>query len=382
MTENTIYLDNAATTKPCPTAVRAVLECMENFGNPSSLHGIGIAAEKRIKTARQDIARKLGVSPSEIYFTSGGTESDNIAIFGAARKMKKRGRHIVTTSIEHPAVLECMKALEDEGFEVSYLEPDKTGAISLKELDSVLREDTVLVSIMHVNNETGVMQPVDKVRGLLEQKAPHALFHSDAVQSFGKTELRPKEWGIDLLSISGHKIHAPQGIGVLYCRVNKLHPIIFGGGQQEGLRPGTENLPGIYALGETVREIDVVKNSKHLHALRGLLKDEITKKIENVKINGADDNNAGSVLNVSFPGIRSEILLHVLEARGIYVSTGSACSSHKPQKSHVLTAMGCSAAETDSAVRFSFSHMNTTEEIIRTAEVLAEEVPRLRRIMR
>ncbi len=382
MTENIIYLDNAATTKPCPTAVKAVLECMDNFGNPSSLHGIGIAAEKRIKEARQNIARTLGVSPAGIYFTSGGTESDNIAIFGAARKMKKRGNHIITTMIEHPAVLECMRALEEEGFEVSYLKPDDSGVISLEELEHELREDTVLVSIMHVNNETGMIQPVDKAGEIIKKHSPNAIFHSDCVQSFGKLPLRPQEWGIDLLSVSGHKIHAPQGIGVLYCRVNKLRPIIFGGGQQDGIRPGTENLPGIYAMGEVSRELDAKGNSIHLKSLRTLLKTEIINRVENVKINGTDENNAGSVLNVSFPGLRSEILLHVLESRGIYVSTGSACSSHKPQKSHVLMSMGCSAAETDSAVRFSFSHMNTTQEIMRTAEVLSEEVSRLRRIMR
>lgn len=377
-----IYLDNSATTKPSKKAVEAVLECMEDFGNPSSLHGMGLSAEKKIRFSRDTIASKLGAKSKNIYFTSGGTESDNIAVFGVAKTIYKRGKHIVTTKIEHPAVLECVKELERNGFEVSYLSPDENGVISIDELDSVLREDTILVSIMHVNNETGMIQPVSVVKERMRKKAPRALLHVDAVQGFGKTEIYPEKWGIDLLSVSSHKLHGPQGVGILYSSVPMLRPVIFGGGQQGGIRPGTENVAGIYATAKVIEDMDTVQNSKKLLELRRALKEGICAKIPNVKINGSDDKNAGSVLNVSFIGTKAEILLHSLESHKIYVSTGSACSSHKPQPSHVLTAMGCSKKEIESAVRFSFSIYNTMDEINETIKILEKEVAQIRRFVR
>ncbi len=377
-----IYLDNAATTKPSDAAVRALCECMEDFGNPSSLHGLGLSAEKRIKYAVDAFARILGVDKRNIFFTSGGTESDNTAIFGAVRAMQKRGRHIITTSIEHPAVIEAMRELERGGFEVTYLNPDKSGSVPIESVSKAARRDTILVSMMHVNNETGAVQPVDKLRAAIKNTAPNALIHSDAVQSFGKLDVKPKAWGIDMISVSGHKFHAPKGVGLLYSANPAVRPLMYGGGQQRGMRPGTENVAGIYSMARAAEEIDIKAVPDKLKTLRAKLKSEIEERIDNVSFNGDDETNAGSVLNVSFAGIRAEILLHAMEAHGIYISTGSACSSNKPQPSHVLTAMGCSAADIQGSVRFSFCMSNTIEEMEETAAALEKEVAAIRKVVR
>lgn len=372
-----IYLDNAATTKPSENAVKAMLSAAELFGNPSSLYRLGLDSEKLIKNSRETIAKMLGAESKHIYFTSGGTEANNTALFGEARGRGKLGKHIITTSIEHPSVLETAHQLEKEGFEVTYLGVGADGRIDINEFEKSLRPDTILVSVMHVNNETGVIQPVDRLKSIMRQKSPNAVLHCDCVQSFGKLDVKPKLWGADLISISAHKIHGFKGSGALYVNDTKFRPIIYGGEQQNGVRPGTENVGGIASFGAAAAECDC-DNTKLLK-LRTLLKTKLTEKTENIKINGSDEYNSGSVLNVSFIGIKAEILLHALEARGIYVSTGSACSSHKPQPSHVLTAMGLDNREIGGAVRFSFDNGITEEDIEFTANAAAEETAKLRR---
>lgn len=372
-----IYLDNAATTKPSENAVKAMLSAAELFGNPSSLYRLGLDSEKLIKNSRETIAKMLGAESKHIYFTSGGTEANNTALFGEARGRGKLGKHIITTSIEHPSVLETAHQLEKEGFEVTYLGVGADGRIDINEFEKSLRPDTILVSVMHVNNETGVIQPVDRLKSIMRQKSPNAVLHCDCVQSFGKLDVKPKLWGADLISISAHKIHGFKGSGALYVNDTKFRPLIYGGEQQNGVRPGTENVGGIASFGAAAAECDC-DNTKLLK-LRTLLKTKLTEKTENIKINGSDEYNSGSVLNVSFIGIKAEILLHALEARGIYVSTGSACSSHKPQPSHVLTAMGLDNREIGGAVRFSFDNGITEEDIEFTANAAAEETAKLRR---
>ncbi len=372
-----IYLDNAATTKPSENAVKAMLSAAELFGNPSSLYRLGLDSEKLIKNSRETIAKMLGAESKHIYFTSGGTEANNTALFGEARGRGKLGKHIITTSIEHPSVLETAHQLEKEGFEVTYLGVGADGRIDINEFEKSLRPDTILVSVMHVNNETGVIQPVDRLKSIMRQKSPNAVLHCDCVQSFGKLDVKPKLWGADLISISAHKIHGFKGSGALYVNDTKFRPLIYGGEQQNGVRPGTENVGGIASFGAAAAECDC-DNTKLLK-LRTLLKNKLAEKMENIKINGSDEYNSGSVLNVSFIGIKAEILLHALEARGIYVSTGSACSSHKPQPSHVLTAMGLDNREVGGAVRFSFDNGITEEDIEFTANAAAEETAKLRR---
>lgn len=372
-----IYLDNASTTKPSKAACAAAAEAMEAFGNPSSLHRMGLAAEKIITSAKEQSARALGVEPKNIYFTSGGTESNNTAILGYAEANKKRGNHVITTKIEHPSVLEPFRVLEKNGFDVTYLDVNSDGVISLEEFENALREDTILVSVMAVNNETGAVQPVDKLKAVMREKSPKAALHSDAVQGFLKVDLKPKRCGIDMLSASGHKIHGIKGTGLLYVADNiNITPIVHGGGQQKNMRSGTENVPGIAAFGAAVGAYRRITCEK-----RNELKAKILENIENVVINGSDDNS-GYVLNVSFLGIKAEILLHSLEAVGIFVSTGSACSSNKPMPSHVLTNMGKSKKEIDGAVRFSFSRDITENDIDECIKALKIEVAQIRKYVR
>lgn len=380
MVNDMIYLDNAATTKPSKSAVEAMCTAAECFGNPSSLHGLGLDAEKLINGAKADISAKLGIDRQSVYFTSGGTEANNTAIFGTAYAKQKLGKRIITTSIEHPSVLEAFRKLESEGFDVVYLSVDGDCRINLNELENALTEDTTLVSVMHVNNETGVIQPVDKIKALMRKKSPKALLHCDCVQSFGKLELYPRKWGVDLITISAHKIHGFKGCGALCILEGRLKPLIYGGEQQKGFRPGTENVAGILAFGAAVNESKC--DNTYLISLRNEMKNLLSEKIENIKFNGSDEFNSGSVLNVSFLGTRAEILLHSLEAKGVYVSTGSACSSHKPQPSHVLTAMGLEHKEIDSAVRISFDVSTTMDDIRNAAEIFATETAQIRRFVR
>ena len=378
-----IYLDNASTTKPSQGVIDAISDALTNFGNPSSMHRLGIDAENIIKKAKENASSILSVSPENIYFTSGGTESNNTAIFGYCRANSKKGNHIITSKIEHPSVLTPFKMLEEEGFEVSYIGVDENGTLNIREFENALREDTIFVSIMLVNNETGAIMPVDKLKGIMKKKSPKAVLHVDAVQGFGKVLCKPKQWGIDMLSASGHKIHAIKGTGLLYVFDNvNLKPHICGGGQQKNMRSGTENVVGISAFSKACEEIKSY-NQEKVKELRNRLKHALIENIERVKINEADDEfQAGHILNVSFLGLRSEILLHSLEMHKIYVSTGSACSTNKPMPSHVLAAIGCNNSEIDSAVRFSFSQDLTNEDVDNTLEALVKEVAKIRKYTR
>lgn len=378
-----IYLDNASTTKPSDSVKKVVLDAMDKFGNPSSMHRLGIDAEDIIKKAKENASEILHVSPNNIYFTSGGTESNNTAIFGAVKKNAKRGKHIITTKVEHPSVLTPFKMLEGESFEVSYIGIGKNGTLDIEAFENSLREDTIFVSVMHVNNETGTIMPVDILKGIMKKKSPKALLHVDSVQGFGKVNVKPKQWGIDLLSASGHKIHGLKGTGILYIADNvSINPYICGGGQQKNMRSGTENVVGISAFSKACEDMKNY-NSDYVKSLRDRLKSLILENIDRVKINEAiNEYQAGHILNVSFAGIRSEILLHSLEMHDIYVSTGSACSTNKPMPSHVLQAIGCTASEIDSAVRFSFSQEITEQDIEKTISALIKEVTEIRKYTR
>ena len=376
-----IYLDNAATTKPCRAAVEAMIASADMFANPSSLYGIGLDAEKQINEARGAVAKAVGVPSKNIYFTSGGTEANNMIILGAAEAMKRYGTHVITTKIEHPSVLEAFKRLEQNGYTVTYLTPDKDGRISIDELKSAADKETTLISVMHVNNETGVIQPVEEIKDAVRDIAPNALIHSDCVQSFGKIAVNARKLNADFITVSAHKIHGFKGCGAAYISdMRKIKPLILGGSQQDGIRPGTENVGGIMAFGAAVREMK--PEPEKMRELRLLFKDELAKRLENIKFNGSDEHSSGSVLNVSILGVRAEILLHSLEARGVYVSTGSACSTHKPEPSHVLTAMGLNNKEIDGAIRLSLSRDTTADEIKTAAQIIAEEAANIRRIMR
>ena len=381
------YFDNSATTKPSNEVVKIMLEALTiHYGNPSSLHRKGVAVEKLIKASRKQVAKALGVKDEEIIFTSGGTESNNAAILGSVAAGKRKGNKIITTRIEHPSVLNVFKSLEAKEYEVVYLDVNREGKIDLNQLEQELDAQTILLSIMHVNNEVGTLQPIGEVRKMLERSNSQAIFHVDAVQSFGKLRFNPAKLGIDLLSISGHKVHGPKGIGALYVKKDlKLTPIAYGGGQEIGIRPGTENVPGILGLGaaaSTIEEKIEVHISK-MDILRNRLKEGILSEIQDVMINGSiSDESAPHILNVSFFGIRGEVLLHMLEQDNIYVSTGSACSSKKSSQSHVLKAMGLTDQEIEGAVRFSFSYENTIEEVDYVLSRLKKHVQELRKIMK
>lgn len=374
-----IYLDNAATTKPCEKAAEAMLSAVSEFANPSSLHGAGLRVEKLIGSARSELASVLGVNANNIYFTSGGTEANNLAIFGTADALKRRGNRIITSRIEHPSVLEAFRKLEKDGFDVIYLAVDGEGRVDTKMLSDELTENTILVSIMHVNNETGVIQPIEEISRLIKEKAHNCIFHCDCVQSFCKIPVKPELMGADMVSISAHKIHGFKGCGALYTKNRRINPMIFGGEQQNELRPGTENVGGILAFAAAAA--DCVIDTEMMIKKRNRMAQLLSEKVENIKINGSDKYNSGTVLNVSFPGIKAEILLHSLERYEIYVSTGSACSSHKPQPSHVLLAMGIEQKSVDGAIRISFSKNTTYDEIEIAAEKIAAEVKTIRRYM-
>lgn len=377
-------MDNSATTKVCDAAVKAMVEAMtENFGNPSSLHRKGIEAEKKMEEARKVIADTLQVKSSEIYFTSGGTESNNLAIKGSAYSMHRRGNHIITTNIEHPSVLECFKRLEKEGFKTTYLQVDREGKINLEELKEKLTLDTILVSIMYVNSEVGSIMPIKEAGDIIKTKS-NAIFHVDAVQAFGKIPLVNNLDNIDLLSISGHKVNGPKGIGGLFVSDDiQIASLFDGGGQEKNLRSGTENMPGIVGFGEAVKMMR--ENFTHWHdkmfKLKQRLQQGILEEISDVVINGPV-KGAPHILNVSFLGTRGEVLLHALESKGIYVSTGSACSSNKKGKSHVLLAMGKNDDEIDGALRFSLSPFLSFDDIDYTVNVLKTSVKEIRKFVR
>ena len=357
-----IYFDNSSTTKVCRVAADKVMEMMtEHYGNPSSLHSMGFQAEQELNAARAKVAGRMGARPDEIYFTSGGTESNNIALFGAAHARQKRGNRIVTTSIEHPSVLNTMKELEKEGFEVVYLKPDEMGHIQPEQVFEAVTPDTILISMMCVNNEVGSILPLESVSAAINAVKAPALFHVDAVQAFGKLMLKPDKLKIDLMSVSAHKIHGPKGVGALYLKKNvHIVPHTFGGGQEKNIRPGTEPLPLIAGFGAAVEALpDTAAQLQQLRELNGYCRMKLNE-LDGISIH-SPENALPFILSFSGGSIRSETMLHYLADRGIYVSSGSACSKGKP--SHVLTAMGLSRGEIDSSLRLSFSRFNTKEEI-------------------
>ena len=375
------YLDNSATTKPYDKVVEKVAQVMKNeYGNPSSLHRLGISAEKEIKLAKEEIAAALRATPGEIYFTSGGTESNNMAIRGACAI--SRGRHIIATPLEHPATMNTLKNLQKKGWRVDYIPVNKDGVISLSAFENMIGPDTALVTAMLVNNEIGSVQPIAKMSAILKKRNPKTVFHVDAVQGFCKVSCDVKDLGVDLLSISGHKIHGPKGTGALYIRKGvRLSPILFGGGQQDNIRPGTENVPGIAGLGLAAKLChgNMKECVPEIERLRKRLADGIVRNIPDVKINTPNEC-APHILNVSFKGVRSEVVLHSLENENIYVSSGSACSSHKKEPSYVLTAIGIPRDLIDGSIRFSLSEMNTQEDIDATVEALKSLIPALRKL--
>lgn len=384
------YLDNSATTRCSDRACQLMVDLLtKDYGNPSSLHMKGIEAERFVETAKKKIAKTLRVSEKEIIFTSGGTESNNLAIIGAAMANRRAGNHIITTSIEHASVENPMEFLKEQGFEITYLSVDENGIISLEELEEAVTEQTILVSMMQVNNEIGAIEPVAEAAELIKKKNPDTLIHVDAIQSYGKMYIYPKKLGIDMLSVSGHKIHGPKGSGFLWVKEKtKLKPLILGGGQQKGMRSGTENVPAIAGLGEAAEEIyeNLDEKRAHLYGLKQRFIDGI-EKLDGTHVNGkTGEDSAPHIVSVSFEGIRSEVLLHSLEDRGIYVSSGSACSSNnhagKQKGSKTLRNIHLKENLLDSTLRFSFSVHTTEEEIDYALEVLGELLPVLKKYTR
>lgn len=383
-----IYLDNSATTRPAPEVVQAVVECMERiYGNPSSVHRKGLEAERAVARAREAVAGILGVEPKEVIFTSGGTESNNLALKGAAFSYSNRGKHIITTEIEHPAVRNVCRDLEEDGFEVTYLPVDGEGVLRAGDLERALRKDTILVSTMYVNNETGSVQPLEEIAKIIKgagngDKIP--VWHVDAVQALGRLPLFPQKTGIDLVSLSAHKVHGPKGVGALYVAGGiSLRPQMSGGGQEGNLRSGTENVPGIAGFGAAAAKLEKGggRAAEHMAGLRKMLVEGILDTIPGCRLNGPPPGSrraAPHIANISFNGVRGEVLVHWLEGEGIYVSTRSACSSRKPAEHGVLKSLGLNEREMEGALRFSFSPGNTVEEVKIVLRKLKEAVEELR----
>lgn len=372
-----IYLDNSATTKPCETAVKYINESLvNNWGNPSSLYSFGISAEETLNQTRTDVAKVIGANADEIFFTSGGTEANNMVIRGVAASRKKRGNRIVVSSIEHHCVLDTVKELENQGFDVVYLPVGNDGVVSENDIIKAVTKDTILVSIMLVNNETGAIQPINAARRAINLSGAPALLHTDAVQGFGKLPICVTKLGVDFLTASGHKIHGPKGVGILYKKKDVfLPPLITGGGQEKNLRSGTEAVPAISGLLGAIKELDIKNDYLHAKELNSYAK-EILGDIDSVQFN-SPDNALPYIINISVPGYRSETLLHFLEADGICVSSGSACS--KGKGSYVLSSMGYDRQRVDSALRISFSRYNSKEDIDALATSLLKAKERLRK---
>ena len=375
-----IYLDNSATTKPCKDAVEAMtLALTESWGNPSALYGFGIETAHKLRSARHQVASAMGAEPDRVFFTSSGTEADNWAIFGTAARFGKRGKHIVTTAIEHHAVLNCMKDLESKGYTVTYLQPDSLGRIPLDALKAALREDTILVSIMMVNNETGAVMPIEKMAKLTKRLCPNALFHTDAVQGFLKVPFSAKSLGADLISVSSHKIHGPKGAGALYIspRLKSFPPLLLGGGQESGFRSGTEATPAIFGFAAACAAVsatyqaDSQREKQLLETCMGKL-----CKLNGVIVNGAHD--APHILSLSIPGVPTQNSINILQDAGICVSAGSACA--KGHRSHVMTAMNLPPEVIDSSFRVSISRDTTEADLDALAEVIERDLlPRVRK---
>lgn len=380
------YFDNSATTRVFDCVKDIVVKTMtEDYGNAASKHIKGVEAERYIREARAIIAKSLKVQEKEIIFTSGGSESNNMALIGTALANKRQGNHIISTAIEHSSVYNTLGFLEEQGFEITYLPVDSQGHISLKDLKENLRPETILVSVMYVNNEVGSVEPVEEIARVIKENQPKAFFHVDAIQAYGKYDIRPKRQGIDLLSVSGHKLHGPKGVGFLYVSEKvKIKPLIYGGGQQRGMRSGTENVPGVAGLGAAVKEIytNHKENTDYLYGLKEHLMTRI-QEVEGCVVNSQPGReSAPQIVSISFQGVRSEVLLHALEERGIYVSSGSACSSNHPGVSSTLKGIGVKNELLDATLRFSFGLFNKKEEIDYAIDVLKELLPVLRRYRR
>ena len=381
------YFDNSATTIVTDSVKDIVVKTMtEDFGNPSAMHMVGVKAEKYIKEAQENIAKILKVDPKEIFFTSGGTESNNMAIIGTAMANKRKGNKIITTSVEHSSVLATMKYLEEQGFEVIYLPVDRYGVVQMEALEKEMTEDTILVSTMYVNNEVGAIEPVGEIGQYIKKVNPSVVYHVDAIQAFGKLEIKPRRDNIDLLTVSGHKIHGPKGSGFLFINdKTRIKPIIYGGGQQKGMRSGTENVPAIAGLATAVKLIynnDFESKIAHLYELKDYFIDEL-EKLPDVQVNSKKGtDSAPQIVSASFKGVRAEVLLHSLEDKEIYVSSGSACSSNKPGLSNTLVAIGLDKELLDSTLRFSFCYETTKEELEYTIETLKQLLPMLRKYTR
>ncbi len=381
-----IYLDNSATTRPYDEVIELMARVMGTcYGNPSSLHAKGLEAEKIVKEARETLARALGCRVEEIIFTSGGTEANNQAIKGVAYRHRRRGNHIITSTIEHPSVLNCCRRLEEEGFEVTYVPVDSEGYILLEELAQALNEQTILVTLAHVNNEIGTIQPLDQIGPLIKKLNPQTLFHVDGAQALAKVPVDLDRWRIDLYSCSAHKIHGPKGVGALWIKTNTmLQPLLQGGEQESGMRSGTENVPGIAGFGLAVRQSFKLMqaNNKLMYELKERLLQGLQKAGVDVSVNGpAPRQSAPHLLNLCFPGIKADILLRALEQQGIYASAGSACHSRHPQPSHVLLATGLSEDMVAASLRFSFSGLNSAAEIDTVIQQTVKSVTELRQML-
>ena len=377
-----VYLDNAATTVAFDEVIELSAKVMrEDYGNPSSLHNKGLEAEHYIRDSKDIIAKILKCDPKEIVFTSGGTESNNTAIIGAARAHIRKGKHIITSSVEHSSVKNVMEFLKNDGYEITYLPVDERGIVSIDALRNAIREDTILVSVMGVNNEMGAIEPLEEISGVIKESGHDIIFHVDAVQMYGKLPIYPKRVGIDLMSVSGHKLHGPKGSGFLFIRDGvRILPLIYGGNQQKGMRSGTENVPAIAGLGLASKMVyDTMDDTiAKMSELKKALIDGISE-IPDCMNNSGD---APHIVSITFAGVRSEVLLHALEDKGIYVSSGSACSSNKPELSNTLINMGLDNDMASSTLRFSLSRYTTPEEIEYTVEALKELLPALRRFVR
>ena len=369
-----IYLDNSATTQPCPEAVAAITDALVNrWANPSGLYNFGMEAAHALRDARHAVAAAMGAEPDRVFFTSGGTEADNWAVFGSIKRLGKRGKHIVTTAVEHHAILNCMKDLEAQGFEVTYLQPDALGRITVEGLRSALRKDTILVSVMMVNNESGAVMPISQMAKLTHKLCPNAFFHTDAVQGFLKVPFQAKTLGADLISVSSHKVHGPKGCGALYIspRLKSFPPLLLGGGQEGGYRSGTEGTPAILgfaaacAAGNATFREDIAREKALLDGLIDSL-----SQLEVVRINGAHD--APHILSISIPGIPTQNSINILQDAGICVSAGSACA--KGHRSHVLTAMGVSDSAIDGSFRVSLCRNTTREELDALVHCIETEI--------
>ena len=381
-----IYFDNAATTRVIPEVAEVVQKAMtETFGNPSSPYKLGLEAERLVRQARESVAAALGCRPDEVYFTSGGTEADNLAVRGTLQAKSRKGKHVVASAIEHAAILETLKHLSQLGLcEYTLVTPDSKGRVAPEAVLDAMRDDTVLVTVMAVNNEVGTIQPVSEIARLVKERDPEVYFHSDAVQALGKTSCRLRELGVDLLTISGHKLGAPKGVGALYCREGvRIISQITGGGQEREMRSGTENVPGIAGFGKAIT-LALEQMEERTAQWRQLQKQllALLKEIPDIQVLGDPLTNAPHILSVGFPGVRGEVLVHALAAEGLFVSTGSACSSRRDVTSHVLKAMGVAPQVSEGSIRISFGWENTIQEVERAAELIEQAVRELRRFQR